>query len=112
MIANRPAGQPAVASISANGPNFHWRAAALAATQLVLVGRHSRAVGGQRESARRRRLHGGPRFSQEIIIVGGMDERDGPLDPQPRPVVGAGGGVGQIEGPHPEMGGFYRAFRG
>lgn len=77
ILANRPAGQPAVANLSFNGPDFvSSLAAALAATRLVDSGvTLVQSAGNQNQSAATVTMMG-PGFPQEIIIVGGMDEYD------------------------------------
>ncbi len=77
ILANRPAGQPAVASISANGTGFLSLGVALAVTSLVQSGvTLVQSAGNQNQPAANVSMVG-PSFPQEIIIAGGMDERDG-----------------------------------
>jgi subtilisin family serine protease len=86
IIATRPAGQPAFASVSANGPDFQTLAAALATTNLVQSGvTLVQSAGNQNQPAANVSMVGAG-FPQEIVIAGGMDERDGrwtrsPADP-------------------------------
>ncbi len=88
ILANRPAGQPAVANISFNGGDFQLRAMALAATNLVNSGvTLVQSAGNQNQDACKGTMttqgekpcddtSRGPRFPQEIIIAGGVDEYD------------------------------------
>jgi hypothetical protein len=77
IIATRPAGQPAFASLSANSPDFLSLAAALATTTLVQSGvTLVQSAGNQNQPAANITMVGSG-FPQEIIIAGGMDERDG-----------------------------------
>ena len=77
VVANHPPGQPAVANLSANGAIMHGsRAAAAALTALIQDGIvFVESAGNQNADAEAFSLVG-PEFPSEVIIAGGMDERD------------------------------------